>query len=150
MKRYVPTNKMPKYYNLLDMIKAGLDSALVVDMLIFDKSLPMRIRVNEYNYDSPVIKALLSLGWIEEPRSELLKEEGEKTYRIGQKFLCDEGGNYILSQVSPNHVTLVSLNDGNRWNDPQEVKDISAITVDEMLDITLGESFTLIAECEHS
>lgn len=142
MKRYVPTNKMPKYYNLLDMIKAGLDSALVVDMLIFDKSLPIRIRVNEYNYDSPVINALLSLGWI--------KEEDEKTYRIGQKFLCDEGGNYILSQVSPNHVTLVSLNDGNRWNDPQEVKNISAITVDEMLDITLGESFTLIAECEHS
>ena len=138
MKRYVPTNKMPKYYNLLDMIKAGLDSSLVVDMLIFDKSLPMRMRVNEYNYDSPVINALLSLGWI--------KEEGEKTYRIGQKFLCDEGGNYILSQVSPNHVTLVSLNDGNRWNDPQEVKNISAITVDEMLNITLGKSFTLIAE----
>jgi len=138
MKRYVPTNKMPKYYNLLDMIKAGLDPALVVDMLIFDKSLPMRMRVNEYNYDSPVINALLSLGWI--------KEEGEKTYRIGQKFLCDEGGNYILSQVSPNHVTLVSLNDGNRWNDPQEVKNISAITVDEMLNITLGKSFTLIAE----
>lgn len=142
MKRYVPTNKMPKYYNLLDMIKAGLDSSLVVDMLMFDKSLPTRIHVNEYNYDSPVINALLSLGWI--------KEEDEKTYRIGQKFLCDEGGNYILSQVSPNHVTLVSLNDGNRWNDPQEVKNISAITVDEMLDITLGESFTLIAECEHS
>ena len=139
MKRYVPTNKMPKYYNLLDMIKAGLDPALVVDMLIFDKSLPTRIRVNEYNYDSPVINVLLSLGWIKE-------EEREKTYRIGQKFLCDEGGNYILSQVSPNHVTLVSLNDGNRWNDSQEVKNISAITVDEMLNITLGKSFTLIAE----
>ena len=139
MKRYVPTNKMPKYYNLLDMIKAGLDPALVVDMLIFDKSLPTRIRVNEYNYDSPVINVLLSLGWIKE-------EEREKTYQIGQRFLCDEGGNYILSQVSPNHVTLVSLNDGNRWNDPQEVKNISAITVDEMFNITLGKSFTLIAE----
>lgn len=137
MKKYVPTDTMPKHYNLLDMIKAGLDPALAVDMLTFDKSLPTRERVNKYDCDNPVTSALLGLGWI--------KEGCEKTYRIGQKF-HGEGCDYLLAQVSANHVALICLKGGNRWHDPQKVENISAITVGEMLNITLGEHFMLIEE----
>lgn len=63
-----------------------------------------------------------------------------QTYRVGQRFMIGYSKKpYILSQVSEHRVCLISLDDGNRWQDSVPVEDIRAITKSEMLQITGSE-----------
>lgn len=41
-----------------------------------------------------------------------------KTYRSGLRYHYKYGGDYILAQVSAYTYALISLDDGNRYNDP--------------------------------
>lgn len=141
--KYVPTDAMPDYYNLLDMIRAGLKPALAVDMLMFDRSLPLRMRVDEYDYINPVTAALLNLGWI--------KKKGSATYHIGQVFVFtgpgfDNGREFLLSQTTVRRVALICLDNGNRWCEPVEVESSDRITEKEFEQITNGKLFELVTK----
>jgi len=57
----------------------------------------------------------------------------EVTYRIGNRFYINGGDEeYLLAQIDPDVVCLVSTVDGNRWNNSQRVVDSLKVTVDEM------------------
>lgn len=75
------------------------------------------------------IKCLL---WLE--KSGKIKEE--KTYKIGNRFGAIGGDKYILAQVGIGKVVLVGLQDGNRWNEEVEVKDVHKISQEEFKEIT--------------
>lgn len=66
-----------------------------------------------------------------------------QTYRVGQRLYSD--GNrweeYIIAQTGTNTVTLISLQNGNRWREPYHVGNVRAITRGEMEEIA-GEGFT--------
>ena len=63
--------------------------------------------------------------------------EQEKTYRIGDRFVLDEdliglvGGDYVLAQVLPREVCLISIKNGNRLNNPVTVYNPLQITTSE-------------------
>lgn len=66
----------------------------------------------------------------------------DTTYRIGQRFMqFDE--EYILAQIETNKVCMVSLSNGNRFDNPQYVKDSSYITEKEFRSIA-NEDFVLV------
>lgn len=58
------------------------------------------------------------------------------TYSVGQKFQQFQSGAYILAQVDTRKVCLISLENGNRYDDPVEVNDPSRITPFEFDKIT--------------
>jgi len=64
-------------------------------------------------------------------------------YVCGQRFLLDDKEEYILSQVEPSKMCLIYLKDGNRYQEPILVKDMSKITREEFRLITMGDNFTL-------
>lgn len=60
-------------------------------------------------------------------------EEEEKTFAVGDRFLQDSGGEYILAVGSTGGIQaqLVSLQDGRRWINCVTVGDLDAITAGE-------------------
>lgn len=67
----------------------------------------------------------------------------EKTYAVGQRFLNenDYDEEYILAQIGPREVALISLEDGNRWSVGVEVQSISSITKEEWEEISTSGGF---------
>lgn len=68
-----------------------------------------------------------------------------KLYMIGQTF--KRGSNkeeYVLAQVSFGKCAMVSLLDGNRWEEGVKVDDAFAITEKEFKKISIGDKFELI------
>jgi hypothetical protein len=61
--------------------------------------------------------------------------------QVGDMYAFD-GDFYLLCQVELNFVALVSLNDGDRWKNAQEVRDADDITADEWSHITGGSDYT--------
>jgi hypothetical protein len=55
--------------------------------------------------------------------------------QAGDMYAYD-GDFYLLCQVGLDLVALVSLNDGDRWKNAQEVRDADDITADEWSHIT--------------
>lgn len=65
-------------------------------------------------------------------------------YGIGQRFRY-HGAEWILAQVAPSQVALISLEDGNRFREGFEVAHIFNITSEEFSRISNGE-FTFISD----
>lgn len=66
-------------------------------------------------------------------------------YMIGQTF--KRGSNkeeYMLAQVAFSKCAMVSLRDGNRWEEGVEVDDVFAITEEEFNKICDGDKFELV------
>lgn len=59
-------------------------------------------------------------------------EKAERTYHAGQRFIYNNGAEYILTRICHNKVNLINLDCGNRWSDHCEVKDPQKITEEEM------------------
>jgi len=74
----------------------------------------------------------------------------EITYRIGQLFISTVElgqGIYILACVDDDkRVCLIGLNGGNRYDNPIRVKDLNHITVNELLEIGHGATFTHVTD----
>lgn len=71
------------------------------------------------------------------------KEDSKKTvYNTGQRVIIDKE-EYILVRVEKEKVCLIGLENGNRWDNPIEVKDSSSITEEEMKALTANEKFSL-------
>lgn len=77
----------------------------------------------------------------------------KRTYKIGQRFRFtkDNGKDeYMLVFIELNRIGLISLSSGSRWSEPIKVKDINAITEDEMKqlanDFGFWKYFELIEE----
>lgn len=71
------------------------------------------------------------------------------TYSVGNKFKDSTRDTYILAQVAPFTVTLISLEDGSRYNEMVRVANINRITKDEFDKISISTSeqiFTLIQQ----
>ena len=62
----------------------------------------------------------------------------KQTHKIGNKYRCSEGNEYILIYVEDGKVMLANLNNGRRWHSPVKVKDTSNITHDEFIEILGG------------
>ena len=64
----------------------------------------------------------------------------EVTYKMGDKFKrvggFFDGDEYILARANNSELVLISLNNGNRWSKPIEVKNIDMVTLDEWKLIT--------------
>ena len=86
---------------------------------------------------------------------EQLKEsEKEVTYKRGDRFYIGEdhdGEECLLAHVdnAPQGLwsgmfCLVSIENGNRYRNPTKVADYTMVTVEEMLNLTNGETFQLI------
>ena len=73
-----------------------------------------------------------------------LKEKEDAFYSIGDRFVCDKGNEHILSQINWNSIALISLENGNRWEDPVEVQNILKITRSEFAKITVNGDFKKI------
>ena len=69
-------------------------------------------------------------------------EEKEVTYQIGDRFDSDVYGPQILAHVETGKVSLISLQDGNRFDDPTVVEDVAHITQQEFDMISHGVKFT--------
>ena len=54
------------------------------------------------------------------------------TLKCGQLLADSEGELYILSSVAMNKISLIALDDGNRWSDPVRVEKILEITSNDM------------------
>jgi len=63
-------------------------------------------------------------------------EDKEETHCRGDRFEDNEGYERILAQTGDNLIALISLSDGNRWEEPVKVVSPSKITNDEMNKIT--------------
>jgi len=74
-----------------------------------------------------------------------LEIEKEKTYHVGQKFIMDRQ-KYILAQCHGGQVALISLLDGNRWQDPISVTDVNYISEEEFLEMKAGTTFKVKEE----
>ena len=80
---------------------------------------------------------------IEKAEAELkqLREELNRekvTYSIGDRFINGKGlyaENYILACIDKKRVSLISLDDGGRWNNGVVVRDMRNISGDEMMSI---------------
>jgi len=62
--------------------------------------------------------------------------EDEETYCMGDRFKLDDGEEYLLAQVAPNMVSLISLNSGNRYRDPIKVDNPLSITKEELMQMS--------------
>lgn len=69
-------------------------------------------------------------------------EEKEVTYQIGDRFDSDVYGPQILAQFEVNKVSLISLLNGNRFDDPVTVRAFYKITQQEFDMISGGVKFT--------
>jgi len=67
----------------------------------------------------------------------------DKLYKLGDRFIR-EGNEYILAQPLTNKVCLISLINGNRWEEPYPVENVSRITEEEFSEIRAGSFFELI------
>lgn len=64
--------------------------------------------------------------------------------KIGQFYIhAFTEEEFILCQVDNYMVCLISIQTGNRWNDPVEVNDVFNITEEEFRSISLLNKFTL-------
>jgi hypothetical protein len=63
-------------------------------------------------------------------------------YRTRGDLYRTQGETYMLAQVGHNLGCLISLRDGNRWNDPVSIKDTEHITLQELRQIKKDGSFT--------
>ena len=61
----------------------------------------------------------------------VIDKEAEEVFSVGDRFIID-GKKRILVQVGFHMCAIVTLTDGNRWNDPVKVKDCKSITQDEL------------------
>jgi len=59
--------------------------------------------------------------------------EDEETYCMGDRFKLDDGEEYLLAQVAPNMVSLISLNSGYRYRDTIKVYDPHSISKEELM-----------------
>ena len=65
-------------------------------------------------------------------------------YKVGMRFICEDSTwndnyqeeEYILARINENEVLLISLYDGNRWNEAVRVEDDNQITQEEFNKIT--------------
>ena len=64
--------------------------------------------------------------------SGLVKIVEEQTFSVGDMFECPMREKYILAQVDKKGCCLISLEDGNRWSAPIEVKYTRKITLKEI------------------
>lgn len=83
-------------------------------------------------------------GETKEDTEEVVWERLEpKKYKVGQRF-CIEGGEYILTKVSPSLLCLINVLTGNRWRDATQVAcDIVAGTAfvsQESLELLIGHN----------
>lgn len=67
----------------------------------------------------------------------------EVTYKIGDRFkkINSDPDEYILANVDGKRVTLINLNNGNRWLDPVELRIFDTITPDEWKLITDNQEY---------
>lgn len=85
---------------------------------------PGDVNFRHYCHKNVITPKLEEKGFITEAKP-------AKTYRIGQLF---QGGSNIvmLAQVGRGECVLISLQNGNRWQDPIKVKDVDRITAEEL------------------
>lgn len=77
--------------------------------------------------------------WTYEDGSPIYPEE---TYSVGQRFKTTYDEEYILAQVDLRKVTMISLSNGNRYEDPIDVDDPQRITREDLNKIS--RDFVLI------
>lgn len=65
--------------------------------------------------------------------------------RTGQ-FYSFDGEQFLLSQIDAGVVAMISLVDGNRYNDPVSVDDATNISRDDLTLICAGDPFVKMSE----
>lgn len=68
------------------------------------------------------------------------KTKKPDNYKVGQIIqLLDSpnAGLYLLAQVDTKEINLISLNDGNRLNEPINVKDVNKISLSDLHLLTI-------------
>ncbi len=68
----------------------------------------------------------------------------EETYKLGDRFKCDDGGEYILALTGQEEINFISLENGNAWDDPIKVKNDLNITPQEFKELCKGREFNKI------
>ena len=63
-------------------------------------------------------------------------------HKIGNTYTF-EGETFILAQTNHGKVCLISLETGNRWNDPVSVIDVSDLTTTKWEEVTGGNNFEM-------
>jgi len=98
-----------------------------------DSSIFTKWRKEENLTDKKLYAAQLrDYGLDIKPEEKTAEEAVEEVYRVGQRFMEEGSGEYILAQSDSNTVLFVGLSHGNRWTEPVMVKDREAITRDEI------------------
>ncbi len=69
----------------------------------------------------------------------------EETYKLGDRFKCDAGGEYILARTGSNNINLINLEDGNQWSNPLSVKNDCNIKPQEFNELCKGREFNKIS-----
>ena len=88
---------------------------------------------------------LVGFGFVEEVK----KKEKEVTYEIGDRLVLNETGNeYIIACPDVGKCCLIRLDTGTRPNDPIKVKNVYAITQEELNSMSAGSKLTLKEDYE--
>lgn len=88
------------------------------------------VRIDRVSIGCQAINYTTLLAFAQEYNS---REWETTTYRAGQMFRKESDGEvYVLAQTSHNHVALISLRSGNRWNEPVPVEDVNKVFLEEV------------------
>jgi hypothetical protein len=74
-------------------------------------------------------------------------ESHDRTYTVGEMIVVRgllTNTPCIIAQTSPDHVQLISLENGNRWDDAVQVHDVTNIDYDTILTMAHGYAFDVL------
>ena len=98
----------------------------------------MELKITKERVLAAAKRCSTAKGVLSEIFPEVFKEG--KSFKIGDIFSIDSEIDiedfYMLSQTGPSKVALINLREGNRYEDPIEVEDVTHITSEELKQIT--------------